>query len=81
VPKLEFKKAWPVNGDMSNVDSAGGAAPTSHYDFVNDWDDRTLAATGTGCINAARPRDTQGHDGRADQQSAPYVLNSRYVLP
>jgi hypothetical protein len=81
VPKLEFKMAWPVNGDLSKVHFSSGAGPTFHYDFVNDWDDRTLAAMVAGCINAARQCDAQGHDGRADQQPAPYVLNSNYVLP
>jgi len=81
VPKLEFKMAWPVNGDMSKVHFSSGAGPTFHYDFVNDWDDRTLAAMVNGCIVAARQCDAQGHDGRDDQQPAPYVLNNDYVLP
>jgi hypothetical protein len=81
VPKLEFKMAWPVNGDMSKVHFSSGAGPTFHYDFVNDWDDRTLAAMVNGCIVAARQCDAQGHDGRDDQQPAPYVLNSDFVLP
>ncbi|WP_432992614.1 DUF1996 domain-containing protein [Dactylosporangium sp. CA-233914] len=81
VPKLEFKMAWPVNGDMSKVHFASGAGPTFHYDFVNVWDDRTLAAMISGCIVAARQCDARGHDGRDDQQPAPYVLNNDYVLP
>ncbi|MEV6923198.1 DUF1996 domain-containing protein [Dactylosporangium sp. NPDC051485] len=81
VPKLEFKMAWPVNGDMSKVHFASGAGPTFHYDFFNAWDDRTLAAMINGCIVAARQCDAQGHDGRDDQQPAPYVLNNNYLLP
>ncbi|GAA1864484.1 hypothetical protein GCM10009687_34740 [Asanoa iriomotensis] len=81
VPKLEFKMAWPVNGDMSKVKFASGAGPTFHYDFINAWDDRTLAAMVNGCIVAARQCDAQGHDGRDDQQPAPYVLNKDYLLP
>jgi hypothetical protein len=81
VPKLEVKMAWPVNGDMSQVHFSSGAGPTYHYDFFNVWDDRTLAAMVAGCIVAARQCDAQGHDGRDDQQPAPYVLNSDYVLP
>jgi len=81
VPKLEFKMAWPVNGDMSKVHFASGAGPTFHYDFINAWDDRTLAAMVAGCIVAARQCDAQGHDGRDDQQPAPFVLNMDYVLP
>jgi hypothetical protein len=81
VPKLEFKMAWPVNGDMSKVHFASGAGPTFHYDFYNVWDDRTLAAMVNGCIVAARQCDARGHDGRDDQQPAPYVLNENYVLP
>ncbi|GIF75121.1 DUF1996 domain-containing protein [Asanoa siamensis] len=81
VPKLEFKMAWPVNGDMSKVKFTSGAGPTFHYDFVNAWDDRTLAAMVNGCIVAARQCDAQGHDGRDDQQPAPYVLNKDYLLP
>jgi hypothetical protein len=67
VPKPEFKMAWPVNGDMSKVRFAGGAGSRFHHDFVNAWDERTLA----GRINA---------DGRVDQPAS-YVLNSKYVLP
>jgi hypothetical protein len=81
VPKLEFKMAWPVNGDMSKVHFASGAGPTFHYDFMNAWDPATLAAMVNGCIVAARQCDAQGHDGRDDQQPAPYVLNMNYVLP
>jgi Domain of unknown function (DUF1996)/F5/8 type C domain len=81
VPKLEFKMAWPVNGDMSKVHFASGAGPTFHYDFMNAWDPATLTAMVNGCIVAARQCDAQGHDGRDDQQPAPYVLNSNYVLP
>ena len=81
VPKLEFKMAWPVNGDMSKVHYSSGAGPTFHYDFVNAWDPATLAAMVKGCINAARQCDAQGHDGRDDQQPAPFVLNNNYVLP
>ncbi|GIF45654.1 hypothetical protein Afe04nite_01930 [Asanoa ferruginea] len=81
VPKLEFKMAWPVNGNMSKVHFASGAGPTFHYDFFNGWDDRTLAAMVNGCIVAARQCDAQGHDGRDDQQPAPYVLNKDYLLP
>ena len=81
VPKLEFKMAWPVNGDMSKVHFSSGAGPTFHYDFINAWDAPTLAAMINGCIVAARQCDAQGHDGRDDQQPAPYVLNSNYLLP
>lgn len=81
VPKLEFKMAWPVNGDMSKVRFTSGAGPTFHYDFMNAWDDRTLAAMVQGCIVAARQCDPRGHDGRDDQQPAPYVLNENYLLP
>jgi hypothetical protein len=78
---VDGEMAWPVNGDMSKVHFASGAGPTFHYDFINAWDDRTLAAMVAGCINAARQCDARGHDGRDDQQPAPYVLNSDYVLP
>ena len=81
VPKLEFKMAWPVNGDMSKVRFTSGAGPTFHYDFINAWDERTLAAMIEGCIVAARQCDPRGHDGRDDQQPAPYVLNEQYLLP
>jgi hypothetical protein len=86
VPKLEFKMAWPVNGDMSQVHFSSDIpgvtrGQTFHYDFINDWDPATLAAMVNGCIVAARQCDAQGHDGRDDQQPAPYVLNSDYVLP
>jgi hypothetical protein len=85
VPKLEFKMAWPVNGDMSKVhftsDTGATRGQTFHYDFMNAWDDRTLKAMIDGCIVAARQCDAQGHDGRDDQQPAPFVLNGDYLLP
>jgi hypothetical protein len=62
-------------------DTGATRGQTFHYDFMNAWDDRTLKAMIDGCIVAARQCDAQGHDGRDDQQPAPFVLNGDYLLP
>jgi hypothetical protein len=65
---------WPVNGDVSRFHLASGAGYAFHYDFMNAWDETTLAAMVSGRLNAAR-------QGRDDQQPSAYVLNSDYLLP
>jgi hypothetical protein len=58
VPKLEFKMAWPVNGDMSKVhftsDTGATRGQTFHYDFMNGWDAPRQAALVSHCINGGR---------------------------
>ena len=38
VPMIEFKMAFPVSGDTSQVRLASGAGYSFHYDFYNAWD-------------------------------------------
>ncbi|CAO0837970.1 hypothetical protein SMICM17S_06914 [Streptomyces microflavus] len=58
LPMIEFKMAWPVNGDMSQVSLASGAGHSFHYDFFNAWDDATLNALVGHCssvVSSATP--------------------------
>ncbi|RIH58188.1 DUF1996 domain-containing protein [Streptomyces sp. SHP22-7] len=41
LPMIEFKMAFPVNGDMSDVRLASGRGYSFHYDFFNAWEERT----------------------------------------
>ena len=79
VPMLEFKMAWPVNGDMSKVHFASGKGFTFHYDFMNAWDDATLTALVKSCINGGRQCSARGWDEREPESTA--VLNKNYLLP
>ena len=38
VPMIEFKMAFPVSGNMSNVRLSSGRGYSFHYDFYNVWD-------------------------------------------
>ncbi|HEX6342526.1 DUF1996 domain-containing protein [Umezawaea sp.] len=62
VPMLEFKIAFPVDGDMSTVRLASGRGYTWHYDFFNAWDAPTLAALVSHCINGGLQCDPKGYD-------------------
>ncbi len=62
VPMLEFKIAFPVDGDMSTVRLASGRGYTWHYDFFNAWDAPTLDALVTHCINGGLQCDPRGYD-------------------
>ncbi|MYU48028.1 DUF1996 domain-containing protein, partial [Streptomyces sp. SID7803] len=63
LPMIEFKMAWPVNGDMSQVKLAsGGAGYSFHYDFMNGWDTATLDAMVTHCIKGGLQCDPHGYD-------------------
>ncbi len=53
LPMIEFKMAWPVSGDMSQVRLASGTGHSFHYDFFNAWDDATLDALVDHCIVGA----------------------------
>ena len=62
LPMIEFKMAWPVNGDMSQVRLASGTGHSFHYDFFNAWDDATQAALVKTCINGGLQCDARGYD-------------------
>ncbi|WP_255949976.1 DUF1996 domain-containing protein [Streptomyces odontomachi] len=79
LPMIEFKMAWPVNGDMSQVRLASGAGFSFHYDFMDGWDAATLQAMVTHCINHGLQCDDRGYD-QSNPQEGP-VLNDDYELP
>ncbi|MEU3466250.1 DUF1996 domain-containing protein [Streptomyces sp. NPDC006733] len=79
LPMIEFKMAWPVNGDMSQIHLSSGAGYSFHYDFFNAWDARTLAAMVTHCVNGGLQCDSRGYDQSQPGKGA--VLNQNYQLP
>lgn len=79
LPMIEFKMAWPVNGDMSQVRLASGRGYSFHYDFFNAWEERTLKAMVDHCIVGGLQCDPRGYDQNQPQRGA--VLNTEYRLP
>jgi hypothetical protein len=79
LPMIEFKMAWPVNGDMSQVRLAGGRGYSFHYDFFNAWEERTLKALVDHCIVGGLQCDTRGYDQNHPERGA--VLNADHRLP
>lgn len=79
LPMIEFKMAWPVNGDMSQVRLASGRGYSFHYDFFNAWEERTLEAMVDHCIVGGLQCDPRGYDQNQPQRGA--VLNAEYRLP
>jgi hypothetical protein len=79
VPMLEFKIAFPISGDMSQVHLASGRGYTWHFDFFNEWDPATLATLVTHCIDGGLQCDSRGFDGyKPDRGTA---LDANYRLP
>ena len=76
---LEFKIAFPVDGDMSRVRLASGRGYSWHYDFFNAWDEPTLAALVSHCINGGLQCDPRGFDLYKPDRGA--VLGANYRLP
>jgi Domain of unknown function (DUF1996) len=79
VPMLEFKIAFPVDGDMSQVRLASGRGYSWHYDFFNAWDPPTLAALVSHCINGGLQCDPRGFDLYKPDRGR--VLGDNYRLP
>jgi hypothetical protein len=79
VPMLEFKIAFPVDGDMSQVRLASGRGFTWHYDFFNAWDEPTLAALVSHCVNGGLQCDPRGYDQYKPHRGT--VLGTDYRLP
>jgi hypothetical protein len=44
VPMVEFKMAFPVSGDLSQVTLSSGRGHSFHYDFYNAWEPPVLTA-------------------------------------
>lgn len=76
---IEFKMAFPVDGDMSNVRLASGRGYSFHYDFFNAWEERTLKAMVDHCIVGGLQCDPRGYDETNPERGA--VLNEDYRLP
>ncbi|WP_353940469.1 DUF1996 domain-containing protein [Streptomyces sp. HUAS MG91] len=79
LPMIEFKMAFPVNGDLSKLRLASGPSYSFHYDFFNAWDDRTLKAMVDHCVVGGLQCDPRGYDQSHPENGA--VLNDRYELP
>ncbi|MEV4950139.1 DUF1996 domain-containing protein [Streptomyces sp. NPDC053755] len=79
LPMIEFKMAWPVNGDMSQVRLSSGRGYSFHYDFFNAWEERTLKALVDHCIVGGLQCDTRGFDLYRPERGA--VLNADHRLP
>lgn len=79
VPMIEFKMAWPVEGDMSDIHLASGEGYSFHYDFFNAWDEPVLGALVGHCINGGLQCDPRGFDQYNPEHGA--ALNEDYELP
>jgi hypothetical protein len=79
LPMIEFKMAFPVNGDLSRVRLASGASYSFHYDFFNAWDEPTLKALVDHCIVGGLQCNARGYDETHPEAGA--ALNEDYELP
>jgi hypothetical protein len=78
VPMLEFKIAWPVSGDMSDVALVSGSDQSWHYDFVNAWDPEVLRRLVEQCINGGLQCNPRGYDLYKPHRGT--VLDENYQL-
>jgi len=78
LPMLEFKIPYTIRGTSGAYALASGASWTFHYDFVNLWDDATLAALVRHCINGGLQCDARGYDQHHAADGA--VLDRAYRL-
>ncbi|MFE9899355.1 DUF1996 domain-containing protein [Streptomyces achromogenes] len=79
LPMIEFKMAFPVNGDLSRVRLSSGTGHSFHYDFFNAWDERTLKALVDHCVVGGLQCDARGYDQTHPEAGA--ALNTDYRLP
>ncbi|MGW7122526.1 DUF1996 domain-containing protein [Streptomyces sp. NPDC054901] len=79
LPMVEFKMAFPVSGDMSQVRLSSGSGHSFHYDFFNAWDDRTLAALVEHCVKGGLQCDSRGYDETHPEAGA--ALGPDHRLP
>ncbi|MFH8889379.1 DUF1996 domain-containing protein [Streptomyces sp. NPDC017949] len=79
LPMVEFKMAFPVSGDMSQVRLSSGSGHSFHYDFFNAWDDRTLAALVEHCVKGGLQCDSRGYDETHPEAGA--ALGADHRLP
>jgi hypothetical protein len=78
VPMIEFKIAFPVDGDMSGLEFSSGRGFSWHYDFFNAWEPETLEALVEHCINGGLQCDPRGFDQYKPHRGA--VLDENYEL-
>ncbi|WP_164544992.1 DUF1996 domain-containing protein [Antribacter gilvus] len=78
VPMLEFKIAWPVSGDMSDVRLVSGSDQSWHYDFINAWEPVVLERLVEHCINGGLQCDPRGYDQYKPHRGR--VLDADYQL-
>ncbi|MFE2302001.1 DUF1996 domain-containing protein [Streptomyces sp. NPDC059445] len=79
LPMIEFKMAFPVNGDMSQVRLSSGAGYSFHYDFFNAWDPATQKALVDHCVVGGLQCDARGYDQTHPEAGA--ALDANYRLP
>jgi hypothetical protein len=79
VPMVEFKMAFPVSGDLSQVRLSSGRGYSFHYDFFNVWDPPVLQALVTHCVVGGLQCDARGYDQTHPEAGA--ALNQQYQLP
>jgi hypothetical protein len=79
LPMLEFKIAFPADGDMSAIRLASGRGYSWHYDFFNAWDPPTLAALVSHCINGGLQCNSKGFDLYKPNRGQ--ILGDNYRLP
>jgi len=78
LPMIEFKMAFPVSGDLSQLRLSSGRGYSFHFDFFNDWDPATQAAMVTHCVDGGLQCDAHGYDQNQPAKGA--VLDSNYEL-
>jgi hypothetical protein len=78
LPMIEFKTAFPVSGNMSQVHLASGRGFSWHYDFFNAWDPTVQAALVKHCINGGMQCNPRGFDIYKPERGG--VLDDNYQL-
>ncbi|MCG5220300.1 DUF1996 domain-containing protein [Streptosporangium soli] len=80
VPMLEFKIAFPADGDLSQARLSSGRGYSWHYDFFNAWDNPAiLNALVKHCINGGLQCNPRGYDLYKPHRGA--ALTENFELP
>lgn len=79
VPMLEFKMAFPIDGNVSRARLSSGRGYSFHYDFFNAWDPATLRALSNHCIVGGLQCNTRGFDQYKPSRGA--ALTEDHRLP
>ena len=78
LPMLEFKIAYPVSGDLSQLRLSSGRGYSWHADFFSAWGMPTQEALVTQCINGGGQCNARGYDQHKPQRGS--VLDAGYHL-